>query len=175
MDMQIDNLHLRSVTHADIDEIFCLNNQIFEKSIIPSKETIRYLISMSPGFTVYNNDEFAGYILTCPLDYHDEIFINFAIENGISNSSPSVRLFTITELAVRPEYRRRGIARKLMNMIIQNMQQRYSHIILEVKVTNTPAINLYINLGFTIYGVINDYYTEDDGIAIDGYLMYLKT
>lgn len=62
-------------------------------------------------------------------------------------------------LAVHPDARRRGIARKLVTELIQQLNAQGSHIlILEVRASNAPAIALYTELGFTQVGRRPNYY-----------------
>ena len=62
-------------------------------------------------------------------------------------------------LAVHPDYRRRGIARKLVLELIEQLKTQGSHVlILEVRASNDPAIALYTDLGFTQVGRRPNYY-----------------
>ena len=62
-------------------------------------------------------------------------------------------------LAVHPEYRRRGIARQLVQTLICWLKEQGSHIlILEVRASNAPAIELYTQLGFVQVGRRPNYY-----------------
>lgn len=62
----------------------------------------------------------------------------------------------IKTICVLPEFRRQGIAGKLMKQLIQAQQK--NSIFLEVEEANTPAISLYKKLGFTIFSNRKDYY-----------------
>jgi len=74
----------------------------------------------------------------------------------------------IISLAVRPEYRRRGIGRALMEALLARFKERGMRAArLEVRVSNTPAIKLYERLGFRIKGVLRGYYLDGE----DAYLM----
>lgn len=62
-------------------------------------------------------------------------------------------------LAVHPQYRRLGIARKLVLELIEQLKAQGSHIlVLEVRASNEPAIQLYTELGFTQIGRRPNYY-----------------
>jgi len=52
----------------------------------------------------------------------------------------------INSLTVDPSYFRKGIAKKLINYVLENMD--YSQAIVETAVVNIPAINLYKKQGF---------------------------
>jgi ribosomal-protein-alanine N-acetyltransferase len=62
----------------------------------------------------------------------------------------------IKTICVLPEFRRQGIAEKLMKQLIQNQQN--NSIFLEVEESNTPATSLYKKLGFDIFSARKDYY-----------------
>jgi|YelNatPaOPRAMG01_1025707.scaffolds.fasta_scaffold00005_129 ribosomal-protein-alanine N-acetyltransferase len=68
----------------------------------------------------------------------------------------------ITNLAVVPSFRRRGIAEKAMEYLLQLGRQRgcrYAQ--LEVRVSNTGAIRLYEKLGFAKLGIRKKYYFRE--------------
>lgn len=72
-------------------------------------------------------------------------------------------------VAVAPAARRRGIARKLIETLMQQLQQQGSHCLsLEVRVSNTPAIALYERLGFREVGRRPNYYRhpKEDGLIL---------
>lgn len=62
-------------------------------------------------------------------------------------------------IAVAPDFRRKGLAEALVNALIDCLRQRKSRcLILEVRVSNTPAITLYGKLGFVEIGRRKNYY-----------------
>ena len=62
-------------------------------------------------------------------------------------------------LAVAPEFRRQGIGEKLVNALVSYLQQRgILVLLLEVRVSNAPAIALYERLGFEQVGRRPRYY-----------------
>ena len=75
----------------------------------------------------------------------------------------------VISIAVMPEHRRMGIATALMKEALSRMAERYgaSECFLEVRVSNTPAINLYEKLGFKKADVIPHYYLDGE----DAFLM----
>jgi ribosomal-protein-alanine N-acetyltransferase len=78
----------------------------------------------------------------------------------------------ITNVAVAPSFRRRGIARMLMKQLIDEaFALGISQIALEVRVSNEGAIQLYKQLGFTSYGVRKNFYERP---AEDAYIMLLR-
>lgn len=62
-------------------------------------------------------------------------------------------------IAVDPNYRRQGIANQLILTLIQQLSVRDSHsLMLEVRVSNEPAISVYRNLAFAEVGIRKNYY-----------------
>ena len=62
-------------------------------------------------------------------------------------------------IAVSPDHRRKGIAEALIDELVHQLQERNSRcLILEVRASNTPAINLYTKLGFIEIGCRRNYY-----------------
>lgn len=62
-------------------------------------------------------------------------------------------------IAVAPEYRRRGIARVLIETVIDDMKDRgVRELFLEVRVSNVPAQTLYDQYGFEVIGRRRNYY-----------------
>lgn len=67
----------------------------------------------------------------------------------------------IVSIAVLPQRRDQGIARSIMQRIEGiAIEKGAKGLSLEVGLTNVPAINLYLRLGFSIKGKIADYYGE---------------
>jgi len=65
----------------------------------------------------------------------------------------------ILNLAVRPESRRGGVGRALVELVVREAVERRATVItLEVRRENTPAIALYRSFGFTERGVRRNYY-----------------
>ena len=73
----------------------------------------------------------------------------------------------ITNLAVHPAYRRRGVGRLLLKNLIQT-GKRYGlrRLTLEVRQTNLAAQNLYMEFGFTTVGVRPRYYLDNHEDAL---------
>ena len=64
-------------------------------------------------------------------------------------------------IAVRPEYRRRGIAESLIHELVSELKAKDAYCLtLEVRASNLPAITLYEKLGFVQVGRRPNYYTS---------------
>ena len=70
----------------------------------------------------------------------------------------------IIRVAVLPEYRRQGIAEKLLLKSFEVNET--DAIFLDVRESNLPAINLYKLLGFVDTGIRKDYYSNPTENAV---------
>ena len=62
-------------------------------------------------------------------------------------------------IAVHPDYRRRGVAEALVNTLVLRLKAMDSHsLTLEVRSSNAPAIALYQKHGFSQVGLRKSYY-----------------
>ena len=62
-------------------------------------------------------------------------------------------------IAAHPDFRRRGIAEELVMKLVEELKVRGNHsLMLEVRVSNDPARNLYEKLGFQQVGLRKNYY-----------------
>ena len=78
---------------------------------------------------------------------------------GYIGSQSSIDEADIMNVAVHPDYRRQGIAENLINTLVAELKNRGCHaLLLEVRVSNTPAITLYEKLGFAQVGCRKNYY-----------------
>ncbi|NIR87283.1 ribosomal protein S18-alanine N-acetyltransferase [Candidatus Bathyarchaeota archaeon] len=69
----------------------------------------------------------------------------------------------VISIAVLPEYQRRGVAYALMqetmrSMLLYNAKECF----LEVRASNTPAVNLYKKMGFEITRTLRRYYSDGE-------------
>nr|CAG4638087.1 EOG090X0ENV [Chydorus sphaericus] len=66
----------------------------------------------------------------------------------------------VTALSVSPDYRRLGLAAKLMQGLEEISEKKQAYFVdLFVRVSNTVAINMYKNLGYIIYRTVLEYYS----------------
>ena len=62
-------------------------------------------------------------------------------------------------VAVHPDYRRQGVAEKLVLELVAALAKKDNHCLtLEVRASNAPAISLYEKLGFSQIGLRKNYY-----------------
>ena len=75
----------------------------------------------------------------------------------------------ILNIATHPEYRRRGLGRRIMEAIFEHAQKnKITFITLEVRESNKAAISLYESLGFYGVGRLKGYYDspKEDGLIL---------
>ncbi|NLT62955.1 MAG: ribosomal protein S18-alanine N-acetyltransferase [Clostridiales bacterium] len=66
----------------------------------------------------------------------------------------------ISNIAVAPEYRRRGIAGSLIKALVERTKNKLAFLTLEVRESNAPAISLYKKHGFKAVGLRKNYYEK---------------
>ncbi len=64
-------------------------------------------------------------------------------------------------LAIYPKYRRKGFAKKAMNLLLNKMN-KYQHVELVVHPYNNTAITLYLSLGFKITKWLNNHFGDNE-------------
>ena len=81
---------------------------------------------------------------------------------GYVVNSRYVDAWHVMNVAVDPDYQRRGIATRLLGRLFELTRddQRRGYT-LEVRVSNADAIGLYENLGFVRQGIRRAYYTDN--------------
>lgn len=80
----------------------------------------------------------------------------------------------ITNLAVHPQWRRRGIARALLGAMLDDARARSVELVyLEVRPTNAGAVGLYEGFGFQVIGRRKGYYfdTGEDALVMEARLI----
>ncbi len=137
---------------SDITALVELENQVFDYSRISRRNFIRLLQSPAASILLAKDSE--------------EQLAGYAVILTRRNS----RYARIYSIAVAPAFRGRGVAKRLVNEVIEAQRQQGRHgLSLEVKLDNKQAIQLYQSLGFETVDILVDYY--DDGT--DGLKMRL--
>lgn len=79
----------------------------------------------------------------------------------------------ITNVAVKPEFRHRGVGEQMIRYILQLAKEKEANLItLEVRESNSSAIKLYCKTGFHPVRIRKRYYTDTDEDAV---VMELET
>lgn len=140
---------LRDLKKEDIPQLARI-----EKLSYPDPWQPRYfqfLVGMeNPAWGVWDGERLAGFIIA--------IWEQEWGENDLH----------IVNLAVDPDYRRRGVARFLLEQMLAYARQiRVARVYLEVRMNNQPAIDLYQKCGFMITRRLEKYYPR----GLDGWEM----
>jgi ribosomal-protein-alanine acetyltransferase len=141
---------VRRLAEIHLDEVLRLNLRCFKNGENYTKHTFSYLLTQ-PNALCYQiltaEGRMAGFV--CVL----------ANEDGTAH---------ITTIGVAPEHRRRGLAEKLLEHLDGSLRSKgiYS-VLLEVRVGNIAAQNLYKRCGYSITQRIAHYYNNGE----DGFLM----
>lgn len=101
-------------------------------------------------------------------------YVMCRMEGGISHFGLRwVRRGHVVSVAVLPKYRRIGLGTELMNQSLAALKKEYKakEVILEVRMTNIPAIKLYERLGFARIRTLQSYYRNGETAL----LMAIKT
>lgn len=97
----------------------------------------------------------------------DNTYLYVAYIDGDVAGYMGVQIFSgdgfVTNVATLPQYRRMGIAKALINKVLQH---EMNFLTLEVRESNTPAISLYKSLGFEEVGKRPRFYRNPDEDAL---------
>ncbi len=80
----------------------------------------------------------------------------------------------LVSIAVIPSRREQGVGRELLRRVRGHAAARNcGRISLEVRMSNVPAINLYLSSGYRIKGILKDYYSKGSEGPEDALYMIL--
>jgi len=135
---------IRDAILKDSKELFNLESSIFLKDDFGlSLNSFYYHIKNNMLFVYEKDKQIIAYILWLKRD----------------------KYYRLYSLCVNKNNQGQGIAKELLKYSFGKLA--FSKYTLEVKITNTQAINLYEKNGFSISKILKNYYPEN----IDGYLM----
>ena len=142
---------IHPLTDKQIAEVLSLNLRCFNAGENYTKYTFSYLLS--------EPDSISYRIITPTGQMVGFIFIMISREDGTGH---------ITTIGVAPEHRRRGLANKMLEHAEKALRKRnIGAVMLEVRVGNRAAQNLYRALDYAIVQRLNHYYNNGE----DGFLM----
>ena len=140
-----ETLHFRPITTADLDEVMVIERMSFRFPWSNGFFLQELQVPCARSILAELSNRTVGYILFWLLP--DAIDIH--------------------NIAVHPEYRRRGIARALLSEVICDArQQSLARVMLEVRRSNFPAQTLYRRIGFATTGLRKGYYSDDGEDAL---------
>lgn len=136
---------IRPLTRDHLPEVLRLNLRCFRNGDNYTKHTFEYLL---------NEPKTLSYRMVTP---SDEI-VGFAFVMVNENNAAH-----LTTIGVAPEHRRRKIAAMLLEHIEQALNHRQiGTVMLEVRVSNTSAMELYRSLGYAVVQRIGKYYNNGE-------------
>ena len=144
------SVHIRWMIRRDMPEVLAIEENSFE---FPWSEEdfIRCL----------RQRNCIGMVAEC-----DERVVGFMIYELHKNQ------LHVLNFAVRPDSRRRGVGRQMVNKLIGKLsQQRRNRIVLEIRETNLAAQLFFKNADFRAVSVLRDYY---DDTTEDAYVMQFR-
>lgn len=136
---------IRHMDRGDIDEVMDIERQSFASPWTKRmfEETLRW--SLSGSYVFVKHRVILGYVM----------FYTVEEEGHILN------------VAVRKEFKRNGIAARLLSYVFEKLrQQGVSDIFLEVRESNVSARGLYDKFGFETVGRRRGYYAETNEDAL---------
>ena len=79
---------------------------------------------------------------------------------GFFIGAPTDLEYNIYNFAIHPEHHRKGYGTFFLRRIINNHFKKYHDYYLEVRKSNTPAIELYFKIGFKVVSIRKEFYND---------------
>lgn len=140
---------------GDNSQFQILNPQSLSAEIA---EKLSELDKMCVGADGWSADSF------CSEAEKDNGYVLYVMDNenviALLSGYSAVGEADITSIAVHPEYRRKGLALKLIECFIEMIPDGAESIFLEVRESNAPAIALYEKCGFERLSVRKNFYSQ---------------
>jgi ribosomal-protein-alanine N-acetyltransferase len=146
-------IKIREFSLSDLNEVLEIEKISFPKKQVYSRSLFERYYQKCPEsfFVAKSENEVVGYTIG-------------KIKNGASRKPVA----EIVSLAIKPDFRQKGIGTMLTNFLISHFKKRgVKEIFLEVRTANETAISFYKNLGFKILKTLKNYYHNGD----DAFLM----
>lgn len=144
---------IKSMLECHLEEVASLEKMCF--SVPWSKASLKEEIDNENAnflVAVAENQKVLGYV-----------GLNFVLDEGY-----------ITNIAVFPQYRGNGIAKKLLETLVEFAQNKnFKFISLEVRKSNISAISLYKSLEFLAVGTRKNFYSypKENAVIMTKYLV----
>ena len=135
-------IEIREIEDSELMDLFHIEQISFFNNYRISTLADMYGNSSYKFLGIFNRNRIVGYIIL--LD--------------------SIDIYEVIKIAISPNYRKKGLGKKLLNYVLDDLDK---NLILEVRVSNKGAINLYESLGFKKINIRKGYYadTGEDGIV----------
>ncbi|MBE6865132.1 MAG: ribosomal-protein-alanine N-acetyltransferase [Ruminococcus flavefaciens] len=140
---------------GDVFQFSILNPQSLSEEIA---EQLSELDKMCVGADGWSADSFRSEA------EKDNGYVLYVVDNenviALLSGYSAVGEADITSIAVHPEYRRKGLALRLIERFIEMIPDDAESIFLEVRESNAPAIALYEKCGFERLSVRKNFYSQ---------------
>jgi len=140
-----NGVSFRPMTVADLDEVMAIERASFAYPWSSRFFLQEFQVQCARSVLAVVDGKIAGYVLFWLLSYEVDIH----------------------NLAVRSEFRRRGIGKLLLREVVNEALRQCSlRVTLEVRKSNMPAQRLYQSVGFVATGVRRGYYSDNGEDAV---------
>lgn len=140
---------VRKAERSDLRALYEIEVECFPKDAFPLHHIMRFL--EDPEFmtlVIILEGKVIGYVTARIEDFEGK------------------RMGHIYSIAVKPEYRRRGVGSKLLKTLEENLRRKGVRVCyLETRVSNIAAINLYFKHGYRIFDILRCYYGDGEDAA----------
>lgn len=141
---------VRPMTEEHLREVMLLNLRCFRRGENYTKYTFKYLLS-EPN------------ILSYRAVTSDNLMVGFIFVVAANET-----IAHITTIGVAPEHRKRGIAGTMLEHAEKSLVKKgFDSIVLEVRVSNEAALELYFRSGYVVMQRLTKYYNNGE----DAFLM----
>jgi ribosomal-protein-alanine N-acetyltransferase len=144
-----EEIKIHKCSFKDLRKVYEVELESFDHPY-PFSVFLNFLLKEPNGFLIAKmNDQIVGYVI------------------GVTEKN----IGTIVSIAVKKDYRRKGIGKKLLDYIIEYFKLKNISIInLQVRIDNYEAISFYENNGFKKVKILKNYYSN----GCDAFLMEKK-
>ncbi len=147
----VDRVEIQKMQAEDMDEVLAIEKQSFSDPWSKKNFQAELELTFSWAWVAKLNQQLVGY--SCCWEIEDEL--------------------QIANLAVHPDYRKKGIGKKILQEILNRAcQKKLKQVTLEVRESNQWGLKLYYAFGFMEIGRRKKYYQKpaEDGLILAKYL-----
>lgn len=146
------------MTDKNIDSVMFIEKAVFRHPW--TRDFFRLIISDKKNYviTIRYGKEIIGYG-----GYHlikDKV-------NFLNTKKDYRGIIHLINIAIHPDYQHRGFGTTLLKTLLKNaVSQNAEYCYLEVRPSNTKAIAFYRKFGFSVIGIIENYYPQENENAL---------
>lgn len=148
------NVLLRPMRKEDADSVACLHAEL-DSSAWNTQQWIEAYEHSADAWVITHRDNAEN----------NELIVGYAIFRAVCEQAE------LLNFGVRRDYQGYGLGEDLLNSTLSLLPNSVEEVLLEVRRSNVPAINLYTKLGFNEATVRKDYYPMAGGGREDAIVM----